>query len=140
MEIASRPLEGSTLGAFGPMLCEAMKLLNHDGLCRPPSMAMKRRLFPLPLPGFTGAGTDRDAFLHATIRALNHMNGVASSVDDRGSLSSLQAVKRLRLLVRDCEALDEVSPKLDFPSFFRSRGVDYAKDIGPTLAWLLWKN
>eukprot|EP00435_Cladocopium_sp_Y103_P013778 s336_g3.t1 len=140
IRVASRPLQGTTLAAFGPMLCEAMKIIGHDELCRPQSTAKRVGLFPIPLPGLTEFSTEREAFLHATIRALNHMNGVASRAETRGSLSSLQAEKRLRAVIQGSAALDEAIPTLDFPSLFSSKGVSYMGEEIQLARPLKWKS
>ena len=115
--------QGRKVGDLGYLLDDVLSVLNGEVLCKQKSTAGKKSIFPLPAPEHLFEEGPRTPFLRAMARALNSMHGETQF--SRPTQGGRRVMKRLEGVLQGSVLLDEELPQVNFPSFFKHKGIDY---------------
>ena len=115
-----------TVSDIGPLVDDALKLLERNETCRPRAMTRKD-LFPLPVQGCHSLSGPKGSFLQALLRGLNSLSGTPSiETVEKPSPVTTSVVKRLGQIVELSGLLDQEFSGTCFQNFFSTKGLDYA--------------
>ena len=130
--------EGCKLADLGPVVHDILVVLEGNVQCKLRPTAGKNSVFPLPAPEMSGAAGTGLEFLHAVIRGLNSMHGVTDFSND--SAISRRVVKKLQEMVEGSELLQEKLPEINFPTFLKSKSIDYQGEEVHVAKKVAWKS